>query len=108
MYDKAKGILPPGQYLVGRDIPVGGYILSTIDDSQNSTYVLYKSYKDFMNEENEISYKYFNGDFHISLMAEGTFLEVVIAISDKVLEIRPAIVRWSFYIKSFDFVRHSS
>ena len=26
MYDKAKGILPPGQYLVGRDIPVGGYI----------------------------------------------------------------------------------
>ena len=45
MYDKAKGILPPGQYLVGRDIPVGGYILSTIDDSQNSTYVLYKSYK---------------------------------------------------------------
>ena len=76
MYDKAKGILPPGQYLVGRDIPVGGYILSTIDDSQNSTYVLYKSYKDFMNEENEISYKYFNGDFHISLMAEGTFLEV--------------------------------
>lgn len=26
MYDKEKGIYPAGGYLVGRDLPLGGYI----------------------------------------------------------------------------------
>ena len=83
MFDKEKGIYPPGQYWVGRDIPLGGYILSTIDESQNSTYTLYKNYQDFKNEENELSYKFFKGDFHIVLMEEGTFLEVENAMIQK-------------------------
>ena len=28
MYDKEKGIYPQGQYLTGRDLPLGGYILT--------------------------------------------------------------------------------
>ena len=80
MFDKENGIFPAGQYLVGRDIPLGGYVLSTIDDQLNSTYSLYKNYKDFKNEENEISYISFKGDFHISLMEENTFMEVENAI----------------------------
>lgn len=83
MYDKEKGIYPAGQYLVGRDIPLGGYILTTVDKQYDSTYTLYRSYKDFTNEEDEISYISFKGDFHISLMEENTFMEIENAVIQK-------------------------
>lgn len=42
MYDKEKGIYPAGQYLVGRDIPLGGYVL-TARDGKTAYVQLYPS-----------------------------------------------------------------
>ena len=84
MFDKENGIYPSGQYLVGRDIPLGGYVLSTIEENTNSSYAVYKSYKDFKNGENEISYILFKGDFHISLMEENMFIEIENATMQRV------------------------
>lgn len=76
MFDKEKGIYPAGQYLVGRDIPLGGYILTS--KGENTAYVsLYPSYEKFKKDEDSyVWYESFKDDFHISLMEENTFLHV--------------------------------
>lgn len=75
MFDREKGIYPSGQYLVGRDIPLGGYILTSRGD--NTAYVqLYQNYAKFKKEDDAITYQDFKGDYHISLMEENTFLVV--------------------------------
>lgn len=75
MFDREKGIYPSGQYLVGRDIPLGGYILTS--RGSNEAYVqLYPSYKKFKTEDDVIIYQGFKGDFHVALMEENTFLVV--------------------------------
>lgn len=67
MYDKEKGIYPGEQYLVGRDIPLGGYILSARDNK--IAYVqLYPNYAKYKKEDDAITYQDFVGDYHISLM----------------------------------------
>ena len=75
MYDKAKGIYPPGFYLVGRDLPIGSYIF-TARGNEKACVTLYQSYAKYKKEEDEIAYQYFEQDFHISLMEENTFLVV--------------------------------
>ena len=45
MYDKEKGIYPQGQYLTGRDLPLGGYIL-TPKEGKTGNLMIYKSYDD--------------------------------------------------------------
>lgn len=75
MFDREKGIYPSGQYLVGRDIPLGGYVLTSRGNTD--AYVqLYPSYKKFKNEEDAITYESFRGDYHIALMEENTYLVV--------------------------------
>lgn len=75
MYDKEKGIYPSGQYLVGRDLPLGGYILTA--KSEETAYVqLYPSYAKYKKEEDAITYDSFDEDYHIALMEEDTFLVV--------------------------------
>lgn len=75
MYDKEKGIYPAGQYLVGRDIPLGGYILTA--RNEKTGYVqLYPSYAKYKKEEDAITYQDFTEDYHISLMEENTFLVI--------------------------------
>lgn len=75
MYDKEKGIYPSGQYLVGRDIPLGGYIF-TAKSGEKACVTLYPSYVKFKKEEDEITYQYFSDDFHLALMEENTYLVV--------------------------------
>ena len=75
MYDKEKVIYPSGQYLVGRDIPLGGYIL-TARDGKTAYVQLYPSYAKYKKEDDAITYQEFTGDYHISLMEENTFLVV--------------------------------
>lgn len=75
MYDKEKGIYPSGQYLVGRDLPLGGYVLTARNEDR--AYVqLYPSYAKYKKEDDPITYQDFTGDYHISLMEENTFLVV--------------------------------
>lgn len=74
MYDKEKGKYPAGMYLVGRDLPLGNYILTTPKD-RISRVSLYASYKKFMADE-EIFYTNFEGNYHLALIEENTFLVV--------------------------------
>lgn len=76
MFDREKGIYPSGQYLVGRDIPLGGYILTTREEETG--YVqLYQTYAKFKKDEDDcIFYESFKGDYHISLMEEDNYLIV--------------------------------
>lgn len=57
-----KGIYPSGGYLVGRDLPLGGYVL--LQKRSKGCVTLYKSYKDFKEEEMELTYEYFEEDYH--------------------------------------------
>ena len=75
MCEKEKCIYPSGQYLVGRDIPLGGYIL-TARDGKTAYVQLYPSYAKYKKEDDAITYQEFTGDYHISLMEENTFLVV--------------------------------
>ena len=75
MYDKEKGIYPAGQYLVGRDIPLGGYVITARNDKTG--YVqLYPNYAKYKKEEDAITYQDFTEDYHMSLIEENTFLVV--------------------------------
>ena len=75
MYDKEKGIYPAGQYLIGRDLPIGSYIFTARGD-EKACVILYPSYVKYKKEEDEITYQYFEQDFHLSLMEENTYLVV--------------------------------
>lgn len=64
-----------GDYLVGRDIPLGGYVFKQTGDS--SAYIsLYPNYGKFKKEEDEIVYESFKGKYHLSLVENGTYLRV--------------------------------
>ena len=73
MYDKEKGIYPPGEYLVGEDIGVGKYLLTCVSDfAQVSVYENYKKFK----EDEMIPYHSFEKDYHLSLREEGLFVVI--------------------------------
>lgn len=77
MYDEEKGIYPSGEYLVGEDIPLGKYLLKQRDDSANGEIHIYKDYQSyFKNPDNELIFKVFKGDYHLSLRTEGNLLVV--------------------------------
>lgn len=75
MYDKEKGIYPAGEYLVGRDLPLGSYIF-TARGNEKAYVTLYQSYAKYKKSEDEITYKSFEQDFHLSLMEENMYLIV--------------------------------
>ena len=75
MYDKENGIYPSGRYLVGRDLPLGGYLFKA-KDGKNGSVTLYRSYKDCINEEDEIFWDSFSDDYFISLVEEGQYVHV--------------------------------
>lgn len=75
MYDRERGIYPAGEYLVGRDLPLGGYIF-TAREGAKACVTLYPSYAKYKVEEDEITYKYFEGEYHLALMEENTYLVV--------------------------------
>ena len=75
MYDKEKGIYPSGRYLIGKDLPLGGYLFKAKEGKSGSV-VLYRSYKDCINEEDEIFWDSFSDDYFISLVEDGQYIFV--------------------------------
>lgn len=75
MYDKEKGIYPSGSYLVGRDLPLGGYIFKA-KKGETGMVSLFKDYEDFKNKKNAIVDQWFEDDIHLSLMEENNYLLV--------------------------------
>ena len=83
MYDKEKGIYPQGQYLTGRDLPLGGYILIPKDGTTGHL-MIYRSYDDFINEEDEIRWDTFDEEYHISITKENIYISVENATIQKI------------------------
>ena len=75
MYDKEKGIYPSGHYVVGKDIPLGGYYFTAKQEKTGSV-ELFLNYSDYKELENSIIYENFTDDFFLSLTEEGTYLIV--------------------------------
>lgn len=75
MKQKYDFALYPGNYLVGRDIPLGGYILSS---HKNKTgYIrLYPNITKYKKDEDEIIFESFEGNYHVSLTDNNTYLVV--------------------------------
>ena len=75
MYDEEKGVYPSGEYLVGEDIPLGKYILKQRETNQKGEIHIYKDYQSYLkNPDNEIIFKTFTDDYHLSLRTEGNLL----------------------------------
>lgn len=85
MYDKEKGVYPSGEYLVGEDIPLGKYLLKQREGSASGEIHLYKDYQSYLkNPDNELIFKTFKGDYHLSLRTEGNLLVVENADMQKI------------------------
>lgn len=75
-YNFQNGIYPPGQYIAGRDLPIGGYILTPLTQNQQGQITIYKSYSDFVNEEFELSWHTFTDTFH-TVITNDNYLIVI-------------------------------
>lgn len=75
MYDKEKGIYPAGHYVVGKDIPLGGYYFKAKSDCTGSV-ELYQKFSDYKELENSILYETFSDDYFLTLTESGTYLVV--------------------------------
>ena len=85
MYDEEKGIYPSGEYLVGEDIPPGKYIIKQREANQKGEIHIYKDYQSyFKNPDNELIFKTFSGDYHLSLRTEGNLLVIENADMQKI------------------------
>jgi HJR/Mrr/RecB family endonuclease len=67
---------PAGEYLIGRDLPLGSYVFIAKSSMQRACVTLYPSLKKYKDEEDEILYQYFQDDYHLSLMEINTLLVV--------------------------------
>lgn len=77
MYDEKNGIYPSGEYIIGEDLPVGKYLLKQRENSTNGEIHIYKDYQTYLkNPDNELIFKFFKGDYHLSLQTEGNLLVV--------------------------------
>lgn len=83
MYDVEKGIYPPGHYVAGKTLPLGGYVLKARKDKQGSiTY--YNTLDDLIHDENACSYYDFDEDFFVSLFESGKHILIENADIQKV------------------------
>lgn len=78
MYNKEKGIYPPGVYVVGDDIEIGKYILyAKKGENQDPMVAFYENYSKYRKEEiNQL--ERFDEDYYLSLREHG----MVIAVRD--------------------------
>ena len=83
MYDKEKGIYPPGHYVVGRDIAKGSYYLTSKKDEVGCV-ELYAKYSDYKEDENSVIFENFSDDFFLPLNEDGGYLIVTRADMKKV------------------------
>lgn len=65
-----------GNYMVGRDIPVGGYVFKRKSFKTSAFVSLYPSYNKFKKEEDEIIYQSFENEYYVFLDTEKTYLQV--------------------------------
>ena len=82
MYDKEKGIYPAGQYLVGEDIEIGEYLLTSRKDKIGSVSI-YENYNKYKKDE-MITYQSFDTDYHLSLRENGLFVVIENADMQKI------------------------
>ena len=76
MYDKEKGIYPPGVYVVGEDIEIGKYILTAQKGERKCPMVtFYENYSKYRKDE-IIRFERFENDYYISLRENGMVIEV--------------------------------
>jgi len=74
VFDPEKGIYPPGQYIIGEDIPPGKYLLKAKSEKTGSV-TIYESYKEYRKDE-MIEFKSFEDDYFIALREKGYFIDI--------------------------------
>lgn len=76
MYDREKGIYPPGIYVVGEDIEIGKYILNAKrGDGKDPFIAFYENYSKYRKDETS-QYERFDDDYYISLRENGMVISV--------------------------------
>lgn len=84
MYDAEKGLYPPGKYVTGKTLPLGGYVLKAYKNEEGYVY-FYNSMDDMLSEQNELSYHVFDDDYFISVPEEGKYISIDSADVQKVI-----------------------
>lgn len=84
MYDAEKGLYPPGKYVTGKTLPLGGYVLKAYKSEEGYVY-FYNSMDDMLSEQNELSYHAFDDDYFISVPEEGRYISIDSADVQKVI-----------------------
>lgn len=84
MYDTEKGLYPPGKYVTGKTLPLGGYVLKAYKNEEGYVY-FYNSMDDMLSEQNELSYHAFDDDYFISVPEEGKYISIESADVQKVI-----------------------
>lgn len=84
MYDAEKGLYPPGKYVTGKTLPLGGYVLKAYKNEEGYVY-FYNSMDDMLSEQNELSYHAFDDDYFISVPEEGKYISIESADVQKVI-----------------------
>ena len=84
MYDAEKGLYPPGKYVTGKTLPLGGYVLKAYKNEEGYVY-FYNSMDDMLSEQNELSYHVFDDDYFISVPEEGKYISIESADVQKVI-----------------------
>ena len=75
MYDRKKGIFPPGAYVVGEDIETGSYLLTVQDGEREGQVSYYENYSSYRKEELN-KFQDFKKEYHLSLREKGMVIEV--------------------------------
>lgn len=76
MYDREKGIYPPGVYVVGEDIEVGKYILNAQKGDRKDPFIsFYENYSKYRKDETS-QYERFDDDYYVSLRENGMVISV--------------------------------
>lgn len=76
MYDKEKGIYPPGIYVVGDDIETGKYILYAKKGEDKDPMIAF--YEDYSKYKKELvsQIERFDEDYYLSLREEGMVISI--------------------------------
>ncbi len=76
MYDREKGIYPPGVYVVGEDIEIGKYILNAKNgDGKDPLITFYENYSKYRKDETSQCER-FDDEYYVSLRENGMVISV--------------------------------
>lgn len=75
MYDREKGIFPPGIYVVGEDLEKGNYLLNEIEPEENTWVMIYEDYSKY--KANKCTHwETFSKDYYLPLKENGMVISV--------------------------------